>query len=379
MPVAGTSIILVDPYLTARSLSFPCALLALSFGLDFLCPDALSSERLRSALACLAALGVAAAVHPLMASYALADLLLLAAILSPLRRWLVPALCLASFVAAGVLYRNAPTTPADYTQAALSRTYWFLSEWHWYEVVGLIAPLLLLLPVANPLRKLSTPRQALASMAILSGVTAIALSLVFAHTNSASYAIARLQPLRAFQLVYGVMILFLGAALGKHLLRNNPLRMTAAFLLLAAPFPIAQHTTYPSSAPIEWPGAEPRNAWQQAFLWIRTQTPLDALFALDADYISHHGEDAQCFRALAERSALPDFSKDGGETAITPDLSAAWAAGQSAQHHLSNEDDAHRIAALRPLHVHWLVLEQQAATGLPCPYNNAQVKVCRLP
>ena len=69
----------------------------------------------------------------------------------------------------------------------------------------------------------------------------------------------------------------------------------------------------------------------QAFLWIRGNTPKDALFALDADYINAPGEDAQSFRAIAERSALPDYSKDGGEASIAPDLTAAWSIGQAAQ------------------------------------------------
>jgi hypothetical protein len=102
------------------------------------------------------------------------------------------------------------------------------------------------------------------------------------------------------------------------------------------------------------------------------------LFALDADYINAEGEDAQCFRAIAERSALADYSKDGGEASIAPDLTAEWVREQAAQQGLSPVSDAERMARLRPLGVGWVVLRADAVTGFECPYQNAAVKVCRV-
>ena len=69
-------------------------------------------------------------------------------------------------------------------------------------------------------------------------------------------------------------------------------------------------------------------------------TPKDAVFALDAEYITKPGEDAQSFRAIAERSALPDFSKDGGVVTNKPELAAEWLQGQVAQAGLNAEPDA---------------------------------------
>ncbi len=60
-------------------------------------------------------------------------------------------------------------------------------------------------------------------------------------------------------------------------------------------------------------------------------TPKDAMFALDAQYITKPGEDAESFRAIAERSALPDFSKDGGVVTNKPELAVEWLEGQVAQ------------------------------------------------
>jgi len=43
---------------------------------------------------------------------------------------------------------------------------------------------------------------------------------------------------------------------------------------------------------------------------IRLQTPRDAVFALDPNYMLIAGEDQHGFRAIAERSALADALKD---------------------------------------------------------------------
>jgi hypothetical protein len=100
---------------------------------------------------------------------------------------------------------------------------------------------------------------------------------------------------------------------------------------------------------------------------------------MDARYITETGEDAQSFRAIAERSVLPDFSKDGGVVTNKPELAAAWLQGQVAQAELNAEADSQRIAALRPLGVTWVVLGRKAVTGFACAYANEAVKVCRLP
>ena len=47
LPIAGTSLMLMDPYVTARSLSTPCGLLALVGALQFLLPGLMEGERSR--------------------------------------------------------------------------------------------------------------------------------------------------------------------------------------------------------------------------------------------------------------------------------------------------------------------------------------------
>lgn len=269
----------------------------------------------------------------------------------------------------------------------MTRDYWFLSRWHWYEWIGLIAPLLILSVVALGLRREGDDaRMGLARMAVAAGLIATTLAVLFGRSGMSTHLVARMQPLRVFQLVYIVMILVLGAWLGERVLQRRLVRWVAAFSLLAAVMVAAERRTFPASKHLELPGAlilgastDSRNKFEQAFVWIGRNTPRDALFAIDARYISRPGEDAQGFRAIAERSVLPDFSKDGGVVANKPELATAWSQGEMAQVGLSIEPDAERVAALRPLGVTWVVLERNAVTRFVCEYANEAVKVCRLP
>ena len=408
LPIAGTSLMLMDPYLTARSFTTPLTLLALTFAIDALSStpehrvphlrrrfirlrwgyrDPSASARstanhspqlptFTAWIPCAITLLIAATLHPLMAGYALASVLCLAAVKTGR---IAPPLTLAALALtlAALLQSQAPPESPTYVQIALTRYYWFLSQWHWYELLGLIAPLLILLA----LRKRSTPAfDPLAETGFLLGAFALLIALLFAHESSATHLVARLQPLRAFQIVYELMILLLGAWLGTHILQQRLWRWAILLLAFGTPMFFAQRATFPNSAHIEWPDAAPRNPWQQAFLWIRAHTPTNALFALDAHYITAgRHEDAQCFRAIAQRSALPDYSKDGGEASITPALTALWATGEAAQENLETEPDALRLAKLQPLGVTWLILETTSPTAFSCPYRNLTVKVCRLP
>jgi hypothetical protein len=152
-----------------------------------------------------------------------------------------------------------------------------------------------------------------------------------------------------------------------------PLYLALLLIMFAA-----QKLAYPASSHVEWPGRTPRNPWQQAFLWIRANTPRNATFALDNDYMEWPGEDAQGFRATAERSAVADYFKDGGIAANFRQAAFPWWQGSQATAHLNDATDEQRLDRLWPLGVAWIVLPAQANTGLPCPFTNARVRVCRL-
>jgi hypothetical protein len=372
LPIAGTSLLLMDPYLTARSLSLPLSLYAIAFALH---PNP------RGRLAALLLLAVAAVFHPLMAAYAAAFLVALVIALTrrPLSLAIVFALvCLT--VAALVHALASPTNPAV-TAASLSRYYWFLSQWHWFELLGLLAPLTIF-GLLSRARGLDDKTSALCRACLITGITAVLVALLFAHAHDTTYLIARLQPLRCFVLIYVMMALLLGATLSQKLFasQTQSLRTLPALFVLASAAGLffAQRATFPVSPHLELPGRANSNPWVQAFLWSRAHTPGDALFALDARYINQDGEDAQTFRAWSQRSALPDFSKDGGEASITPSLAPTWQRAAAAQQDLATLTDADRDARLRPFGVTWILLPITTSTNRLCPYQNAVVKVCRL-
>ena len=402
LPIAGTSLLLMDPYVTARSLSTPLSLLAIAFALENWTTrvphprDSFTIAGWGAFLCCILCLVLAALFHPLMAAYAFAFVLVLRLTRLRQRHLAWALLTLAALALATVLDVLAPSETTALIAAEISRYYWFLSQWQWFELLGLAGPLAVLAALLSRFRKQSDPLSdtaaTLCRASIAIGCIATLVVLLFAHESSRTHLVARLQPLRAFLPIYAIMTLLLGATLSqlaleaRQRLRSSTARTALAslpaivLLALAATMFYVQRNTFPASQHLElpWLAQHNRNPWVRAFLWARDNTPRDALFALDAKYVNEDGEDAQPFRATALRSAVPDFSKDGGEAAITPSLAEQWQQGAAAQNNLSIETDAVRDARLSPLGVTWMVLHSTAPTAHPCPYDNGSIKVCRL-
>ncbi len=380
IPVAGTSLVLMDPYLTARSFSTPLALYAIAFTLDRLTTR---KPTLRPLALIFLTLAISATLHPLMTAYTVALLITLPLLQSKHRLRYVVVYIAAALTLAAILHAFAPHESPAVAAASISRYYWFLSRWQWYELCGLLGPLIIFALLLRWRSAHLTPAaQLLCRACLLLTCTSALVTLLFAHAHGPTYLVARLQPLRALLLLYALMALLLGAILTQRLYESGAPRglrraiPTLTLSALAITMFFVQRTLYPADAPIELPWLTPRNPWQQAFLYARDHTPSNALFALDAHYITTDGEDAQLFRAIAQRSQLPDFSKDGGIASITPFLAARWANGVAAQEHLSQLDDATRDARLLPLGVTWMLLRTSAQTAHPCPYANATVKLC---
>jgi hypothetical protein len=381
VPVAGTSLILMDPYVTARSISTPCGLFALWCALEIVVAMNELREIPRGKVSLgLGCLLLAAVMHPLMAAYSFGCVLLLlcASIQNARGRMLAMlAVCGAEVAAAGCLTMILPAQSNAYAIVARTRTYWFITEWHWYEIAGLVAPLAVLAACGRYGKGSTTALKSLASMAVAAGSTAIMVALLFARVDSRSYGVALLQPLRIYQTIYVLMLLGLGALAGEVLLKKA-WRWSAACVLIGAPMMLVQLDTFPGSRHIELPGLPARNAWVRGFEWIRVNTPKDAVFAMDADYVSTPGEDTQNFRAIAERGALADAAKDGGIAAIAPDLTQRWTLEATAQKNLDASVGPGRMARLRDLSATWIVLLRTTPADLNCPYANERVKVCRL-
>ncbi|HTD56119.1 MAG TPA: DUF6798 domain-containing protein, partial [Silvibacterium sp.] len=273
------------------------------------------------------------------------------------------------------------------------RSYLFPSEWKWFEYLGLGVPLLIFALTFGhlginrgcPIRArgwLEWEAHTLISklcltVLILGTCTALA-TLLFVHPSSPGF-LARLQLLRAFHIVYLVGILLFGGFIGQTLWATR-LHRLAAFAVLASAAVLMFLTarlTYRASDHIEFPGLIPRNPWQQAFLWIRDNTPSDAVFATNPDLVLLRGEDAQGFRAITGRSLLADY-KDEGLAVIFPHLAPQWAIEYNAQKDIDQFSDRDRLTRLRPLAATWILLSRNAATSLSCPWHNSVAQVCRL-
>jgi hypothetical protein len=385
LPVAGTALYVMDPYLTARSFATPAMLLAIVGALDATGWEEVSVRRRRGWVMWTGGLAVCAMMHPLTALYAGIATVVLACLRARGREVRVggtAAACMVAIATAACAQMFASAESAAYVRAALSRSYWFLSQWRWYEMVGIAAPAGILGTVGWLLDRRAErdngATRAMARMAVVVAAVACAVALLFAREDGARHLVARMQPLRMFQVVYVAMILLLGGWLGEALLRRSVRKWTAAVIVLGGVMFGGARAEYTGSNHLELPWVAPGNAWVQGFEWVRANTPKDALFAMDADYIHAPGEDAENFRAIAERSVLPDASKDGGEASIAPDLAKAWAQGLAAQVGLDAASDAERLARLRPLGVTWVVLSAGAQTQFECPYANASVRMCRL-
>ena len=370
VPVAGTSLYLSDPYLTARSLSTPLLLWAFAL---------LLRRRMPGVAVCLL---IAFALHPMMAATSSVLFAFLLALRSSRR------LFWSSILSAGVLLgmallRYVPGADADAVRAAsVSRSYWFPAEWAWYEVMGLLAPLLLLPVIA--LRKPFADRitEGARQIALASATSAAVVwvgMLLLVHPGNAGMLLARLQPLRLLHTVYLVFVMLLGGLAGRaRLLRHLSLGW-AVCLAGGISLLCMQRSLYPHSAHVELPWRGSSNGYENAFTWARDHTPREALFALDANYTVAPGEDAQLFRAIALRSSLPDAAKDGGIASVMPQLAPAWQSAAHAQAGLASATDDERLARVRPMGATWIVLPGFAATQFDCPYANSAAKVCRLP
>ena len=236
LPIAGTSLMLMDPYVTARSISTPCVLLALAGVLKFALER--NSARWKGLVLCCGGLAAAVVMHPLMAAYGVGCALLLGCLLCQVRQvavWRTLGLAITAVGAAAVLEALGPKEGTAYQRVAMTRYYWFIGEWHSYEWIGLAAPLLIVAVVAFGRRgEEDGAKLALARMAAVCGLAAVVIAMLFARASSTTYLVARLQPLRVFQTVYVVMILMIGGALAEHLLQGRVLRGSQRLLHWAA-------------------------------------------------------------------------------------------------------------------------------------------------
>ena len=142
---------------------------------------------------------------------------------------------------------------------------------------------------------------------------------------------------------------------------------------------ISQRMVFSASEHLELPGRPSANPWLQAFAWIRQNTPVDAYFALDPNYLAAPGEDFHSFRALAERSQLADALKDTAVVTQVPELGPSWASQVDAQEGWSHFQFADFDRLRREFGISWVVVTYPQPPGLECRWHNISLAVCKLP
>ena len=371
LPVSGTAIYLMDQHLHARNVATALILLAVW--------RVMESKRWQALILLLAAI----VMHPIMAAAGVSFCLILALAMSQTVHDRIGARRKPSEVpvpVAGALPLWLFEKPSPLWQKALlSRTYYFLYKWAWYEWLGALAPLLLFWLLWRKARQHNHKVLARFALAVFAyGV----LQQLFAMAILAPASLVRLtplQPMRYLQLVYFFLVLIGGCLLGKYLLKASVWRWALFLLVTNGSMFAAQRAEFPASGHIELPGVLPQNQWLQAFAWVRENTPTDAYFALDPRYLEAPGEDFHSFRALAERSQLCDDIKDTAVVTQVPELAEKWNREVEAQSGWRNFQLADFERLKREFGVNWTLVSYPQPKGLDCQWHNDTLAVCRIP
>ncbi len=263
-------------------------------------------------------------------------------------------------------------------QAAATRPFYFVLRWHWYEWLGVVAPLALVWWFrALAQSRHSAVMARVAERLVYFGVFQLAVALVMLLPVRLE-RLRPLEPMRFLHLVYLLFVLLAGGLLGQYVLKKHALRWLLLFVPLSAGMFYAQRQMYPATAHLELPGAASHNGWVEAFRWISRNTRVDSQFALDPHYMELPGEDYHGFRALAERSVLADAVKDAGMVARVPRLAPRWLQEVEAQRGWRDFQRPDFVRLKAEFGVDWVVLQVPGVDGLLCPYRNPQVMVCRV-
>lgn len=370
LPVAGTALFLVDQYLHPRAMASALILLAIS--------RLLSGPK----WVAIPLLLVAAVLHPLMGALGLSfcfflTLALMGTSAAPaMSRLRTAGGAAAAFVPMGWIFE--PPSPS-WRMALETRGYYFLSRWTWYEWLGALAPLLIFWGLWRFAYRRGEVKMARLALAIFAyGVFQQMVAFVVLGVP-AFERLTPMQPMRYLHLIYVFLCLIGGGYLGKYLLKTQVWRW-AVFLLVAngAMF-LAQRKLFAATPHLELPGQTTDNPWLQAFAWIRQNTPQDAYFALDPNYMAAPGEDYHSFRALTERSQLSDNIKDTAVATQVPSLAPVWHEQQLAMAGWTRFQLADFERLKSQFGVGWVVVSYPPPAGLGCRWRNGAISVCKIP
>ncbi len=218
IPVAGTGISLVDQYLHPRAVATAAVLGAIV--------AILKEQRLLAGIL----LAWAFVIHAIMASFGISFCIFLAWNNSPWKTpWKNKDQALAAFAVLllplGWIFEPSS---AAWRQAAATRNFYFLSRWHWYEWLGVFAPLVLLALFAKIARRNQSPVLArLASRLLYFGIFQMLVALVIMLPPSLE-RLRPFEPMRYLQLIYLLMFLMAGGLIGEYVLGKRVLPLAVA-------------------------------------------------------------------------------------------------------------------------------------------------------
>jgi len=366
LPVAGTALYLADQHLHPRNLSTAIILLAVS--------RILVGKHWQAVPLLL----LGAVLHPIMAALGISFCVFLtAATLEPVRVWLRSLRnSLAAAVPLGWIFERP--TPI-WRKALETRSYFFLYRWTWYEWLGALAPLLLFWLLWRYAERRGETKLAQFAMAVFAyGVFQQIASMVILGSPGL-VRVTPMQPMRYLHLIYFFLALVAGCLLTRYVIRASAWRWAVYLVVINVGMFSAQQSLYGGTAHLELPGMQPSNPWLQAFAWIRHNTPVNAYFVMDPNYMAAPGEDYHSFRALAERSQLADAIKDTAVVTQVPDLGPDWERQVTAQAGWPNFRLADFERLKSDFGVDWALVSYPAPAGLDCRWHNSTLSVCQIP
>src|ERR1700676_1329781 len=250
LPLPGIAISLADQYLHPRTLATAAILAAIVAVLD---------RRLWLAGVLLA---IALSIHAIMASFGVSFCTFLFWNQPvPLHRRSSVPLAVAMVLPLGWIFEPASDA---WRQAAATRGFYFPTRWHWYEWLGVIAPLILLYGYWTFLKRGERSAGNAAALPLLVrsllyyGLFQTATGLLIMLPPSLE-RLRPFEPMRYLHLLYLLFFLIAGGLLGRRLLDRRAYCWLLLFLPLGGGMFYAQREMYPASAHLEFPGVAPQN------------------------------------------------------------------------------------------------------------------------
>ena len=367
LPVAGTALNIADQHLHPRNLATALILAAVSRILE---------DKHWQAVPLLL---LAFVLHPIMAalgiSFCVFEALSLVHQPVPFQLRIAESSLAAAVPLSWIL---EPASPA-WRQALNTKSYYFLFRWTWYEWLGALAPLFLFWVLSRVALRHGQTRLSRFALAVVAyGVFQQIMAMAMLAPSSLE-RLTPLQPMRYLQLIYIFMAMAAGGLLGRFLLKGRTWRWVVYLLVFNGSMFLVQWELIDDGEHLELPAMASANPWLQAFAWVRQNTPQDAYFALDPQYLAASGEGFHSFRALAERSQLSDGLKDAAVVTQVPTLASAWQQQQSAQAGWTHFQLAEFERLKQKFGVNWVLVAYPAAAGLGCRWHNNALTVCRIP